>query len=165
MAGGFPSEGSVGLEVPRRNRSAVLKYVPRGIHAAILVLINYAFFFLAPSILYNLTGQLTPNVETTITAYFSVIVTLTVIRIMLKGHVLAAASAVCLGFVEAVYIYSITNGGVLSVSVMDLFVTMEFQPILYLMMTPPLIGSIRQIWDAVNKSASQPVSMIEVVED
>ncbi|MBI4257427.1 MAG: hypothetical protein HY619_00585 [Thaumarchaeota archaeon] len=151
------------MESPRRGRKLSVEYMSRGIRATVLIIINYTLFFLVPTMLYNLTGQLTPSVETTITSYFAAIAALTVIRIMLKGHALSVASGIALGFVQALFIYIVTDGGVLTLEVSGLSVTLEFQPLLYLMMTPPLLGTVRQFWDYVSKSASQPVNMIEVV--
>ncbi len=141
----------------------VLKYVSRGVQAAAFLAVNFAFFFLAPTLIFGFTGQLTPNVETTVSSYFVAIAALTVTRIMLKDHVLGTASAVSLGLLEAIFIYNVTQGGVMTVNVSGFSATLEFKPILYLMMTTPLLGVVKQIYSAAHKSATQPVSMMETV--
>lgn len=151
------------LEVPqRRRRSVVLGYIFRGLQAAIFVVINYFIFDLLPNSVLAPAGQLTPGLEGTITAFFLVIEGLTVTRIMLKDHLIGAISAASLGLVEAVYIYTITFGGTLTTTINGLSLTIGFKPIVYLLMTIPLLGIVKQVLEVIQKSSSQPVAMIEI---
>jgi hypothetical protein len=87
-----------------------------------------------------------------------------VMRIMLRDHLLGAASAAGLGLVQAVYIYTITQGGVLTMSFSGFSVTIEFKTLVYLMIAAPLLGIVKQVYDTVNKSSAKPITMIEVAE-
>lgn len=154
------------MEVPqRRGYEVVLGYLARSVQAAVFVIINYAFFFLVPSTIFNLTGRLTPDVEATITGYSSAIIVLTVMRIILKDHILGTASAIALGLVELSYIYTVTQGGVLAINFSGFFVTLDFKPLVYLMMTLPLLGIVKQVFSMMHRSAAQPVTLVEVVAE
>lgn len=95
--------------------------------------------------------------------FFVVIEVLTVIRIMLKEHVLGAVSAVGLSLVAAFYIYTITQGGNLALSFSGFSVTIDFKPVVYLMITVPFLNIVKQVYEMVNKSSAKPVTMIEAV--
>ena len=152
------------MEVPQRRRSQViLSYALRGIYTTIAVILNYFIFFVVPRTLFSYTGQLTPDIEATTIGFFIVIEVLTVIRIMLKDHLLGVASSVGLSIVHAVYIYSATQGGALTLSLSDFFVTIDFKPILYMMLTIPLLGIVRQMFELLSKSSAKSVNTIEVV--
>jgi len=77
--------------------------------------------------------------------------------------VVGAISAAGLGLVEAVYIYAITQGGTLTISFSGYSITAEFKLLVYLMMTSPLLGTVKQVYDMINKSSAQPITMIEAV--
>ena len=155
---------NTGLEVPqRRRRRVVLRYVFRGIYSALFVVINYFLFFILPNTVLEYAGQLAPDLGETVMAYFVAIEVLTVTRIMLKDHVIGTISAASLGLVQAVYIYTITNGGTLTTTLSGLSVTIEFKTIVYLMMAIPLLGIVKQVLERIHKSSTQPVTMIEVV--
>ena len=82
---------------------------------------------------------------------------------MLKDHVLGAISAAVLGLVEATYIYIVTQGGNLAISFSGLSITVEFKLLVYPMMAQPLLGTVKQVYDMINKSSAQPITMIEAV--
>lgn len=150
------------MEVPQRRRyRVVLGYVLHGIYAAIYVIFNFVIFFLVPSYILGFIGQFTPDLQTIITGFFIAVEVLTVMKIMLKDHMLGAISTAGLGVVEAVYIYTITQGGTLPMSFSGLAITVEFKLLVYLMMTLPLLGTVKQIYDMINKSSAQPITMIE----
>jgi hypothetical protein len=152
----------VSLEAPQRGRyRVVLGYVFRGIYAAIWIIINYAIFFLVPSLIYGFIGQLTPDLETIIIGFFVVIEVLTVMRIMLENHMLGTISAAGLGLVQAVYIYTVSHGGTFFISLNGFSITAEFKLLVYLMMTIPLLGTVKQVYYMVNKSSAQPIKMME----
>jgi len=151
------------LEAPKKKNKALV-YAGRAVQAAIFVAINYAIFFIAPSVFYSNLGLLTPETVTAISSYFLIIGSLTVIHLLLKDHIIGFASSVALGIVQALYIYVITNGGVLSISYGGLSLTLEFKPLLYLMMATPLVNMVKQIMDYLSSSAAQPVQMVDVQE-
>jgi len=151
------------LEAPKRKNKAVM-YAGRAVQAAIFVAINYAIFFIAPSLFYSNLGLLTAETETAISSYFLVIGSLTVIHLLLKDHIIGFASSVALAIVQALYIYVITNGGVLSITYGEIALTLEFKPLLYLMMATPLVNMVKQIFDYLSSSAAQPIQMLEVQE-
>lgn len=136
----------------------------RGVYATVLVIINCLVFFLVPRLVFSSGSSLTPNLETNITAYFLAIEVLTVMRIMLKDHVLGAASAAGLSLVEAVYVYTITQGGVLALSFSGFSVTIEFKTLVYLMVAIPLLDIVKQVCDIVHKTSAKPITMIEIAE-
>ena len=137
-------------------------YAGRAIQAAIFVAINYAVFFVAPSLFFSTTGLLTSEIEATISSYFMIIASLTVLHILLKVHVIGLASSIGLGLVQALYIYVITEGGVLTISYSDITLTLQFKPLLYLMMAIPLVNMVKQISDYLSRSSAQPIEMVEV---
>jgi len=139
-----------------------LVYAGRAIQAAIFVAINYAVFFVAPSLFFSTTGLLTSEIEATISSYFMIIASLTVLHILLKVHVIGLASSIGLGLVQALYIYVITEGGVLTISYSDITLTLQFKPLLYLMMAIPLVNMVKQISDYLSRSSAQPIEMVEV---
>jgi hypothetical protein len=149
------------LEAPQQRRG-VLVYVFRGIYAVIFIIINYAIFFLIPNLIFGVIGLLTPNLESIITGFFVAIEVLTVMQIMLKDHVLGFISAAGLGLVEAFYIYTVSRGGILLISFSGFFITAEFKPLVYLMMTIPLLGIVEQVYYMIHKSSDQPITIIEV---
>ncbi len=137
-------------------------YAARAIQAAIFVAINYAIFFAAPVLLFSTTGLITSELEATILGYFIVIVSLTILHILLKDHIIGLASSVGLGIVQALYIYVITKGGELTISYSGLMLTLNFEPIVYLMMAIPLVNMAKQISEYVGRSSAQPIEMVEV---
>ena len=151
------------MEAPKRKNKALV-YAGRAVQAAIFVAINYAIFFIAPSLFYSNLGLLTAEIETAISSYFLVIGSLTVIHLLLKDHIIGFASSVALAIVQALYIYVITNGGVLSITYGEIALTLEFKPLLYLMMATPLVNMVKQILDYLSSSAAQPIQMLEVQE-
>jgi len=156
------------LEAPKK-RGKALVYFGRAIQAAVFVAINYAIFFATPILLFSTSGLLTLELETAISNYFLVIVSLTVLHILSKEHIIGIASSVGLAIVQALYIYVITEGGELtfpysSPTYGDLMLTLKFEPIIYLMMAIPLINMVKQISDYVGRSSAQPIEMVEVVE-
>jgi len=149
------------LEVPKKQNRAVV-YAGRAIQAAIIVAINYAIFFVAPRLFFSMTGLLTSEIEATISSYFLIIVSLTVLHLFLKDHIMGLASSVGLGIAQTLYIYMITNGGVLTISYSGFAVTLKFEPLLYLMMALPIVNTVKQISDYVSRSSAQPIEMVEV---
>lgn len=149
------------MEAPKK-RNRFLVYAGRAVKAAIFVLINYALFFIAPSLFFSTFGLLTAEVEVAISSYFLIIGCLTVLHILLKDHIIGFASSVSLSIVQAIYIYVITNGGVLSLTYNGLTLTLEFKPLLYLMMAIPLVNMVKQICEYAARSAMHPTSTIEV---
>ena len=151
------------LEAPKK-RNRALMYAGRAIQAAIFLAINYAIFFVAPSLFFSMTGLLTSEIAATISNYFMIIASLTILHLLLKDHVIGLASSVGLGVVQALYIYVITEGGVLTISYSGFTLTLKFEPLLYLMMALPLVNMVKQISDHLSRSAAQPIEMVEVVE-
>jgi hypothetical protein len=149
------------LEVPKKQNRALV-FAGRAFQAAIFVAINYVIFFIAPSLFFSSTGLLTAEIEAAISSYFLIIASLTVLHLLLKDHIIGLASSVGLGIVESIYIYVITDGGVLTISYGGFALTLEFKPLLYLMMAIPLVNTVKQIIDYVGRSAAQPVGMVEV---
>ncbi|MEM3387385.1 MAG: hypothetical protein QXN08_06945 [Nitrososphaerales archaeon] len=149
------------MEAPKR-QNRLLVYAVRAAQAAVFVLVNYAIFFIAPSLFFSTVGLLTAEVEAAISSYFLIIGCLTVIHILVKDHIIGFASSVSLSIVQAIYIFVITNGGVLSITYSGLTLTLEFKPLLYLMIAMPLVNMVKQIYDYAARSAMQPTSMIEV---
>ena len=137
-------------------------YAARAIQAAIFVAINYAIFFAAPVLLFSTTGLITSELEATILGYFLVIVSLTILHILLKDHIIGLASSVGLGIIQTLYIYLITGGGELTISYSGFTLTIKFKPLLYLMMTIPLVNMVKQISDYVSRSSAQPIEMVEI---
>jgi len=156
---------NVRLEIPQRRRyQVVLGYALRGVYATALVIINYLIFFLVPSLVFSYFSSLTSSLEANVTAYFFIIEVLTVMRIMLKDHLLGAVSGVGLSLVQAVYTYTITRGGVLALTFNGFPVTIEFKTLVYLMMAIPLLGMVKQVYEMVHISSAKPITMIEVAE-
>lgn len=154
---------NVSLEIPQSRRyRVVLNYALRGVYATVLVIINYLIFFLVPSFVFSYFSSLTASVKANITAYFVMIEVLTVMRIMLKDHLLGAVSGVGLNLVQAVYIYTITLGGALALSFNGFSITIEFKTLVYLMMAIPLLGMVKQVYEMVYRSSAKPITMIEV---
>ena len=140
-------------------------YVLRGVYVAVSIILNYILFFLVPIRAFNFLGQLTPNLEANITPYFLAIEVLTAIRVMLKDHILGAMASVSSGLVKALYIYIITQGGIITMSLSGYLVTVDFKPIVYLMIIPLLLDIVKQIYDLANKSSAKPITMIEVAAE
>ncbi len=148
------------MEAPKKpNR--LLTYAGRAAQAALFVVFNYLIFFLAPSLFFGAVGLLDPSLESTIANYFLVIGCLSVLQILLKGHMVGVASAIGLSIVQALYIYIITEGGALSISYSGLALTLEFKPLLYLMMATPLVNIVKQVYDLAHRAVMQPISMVE----
>jgi hypothetical protein len=145
-----------------RKQNRVLTYAGRAAKAAVFLVINYAIFFFAPSSFFSTTGLLTSEIEATISSYFLVIASLTALNILLKDNVIGLASSVCLGLVQALYIYVITDGGVLTISLSGLALTLKFKMLLYLMMAIPAVNMLKQISDYLSRSSTQPIEMVEV---
>jgi len=148
------------LEAPKK-QSRALVYAGRVIQAAVFVAINYAIFFIAPRFFFIYTGLITAEIEAAISTYFLMIASLTILHLLLKDHIIGFASAVGLGIVETLYIYIITNGGVLTLLYSGFTLTLEFKPLLYLMMALPLVNIVRQIVEYVGRSSTQPIEMVE----
>ena len=140
-------------------------YVLRGVYVAVSIILNYILFFLVPIRAFNFLGQLTPNLEANITPYFLAIEVLTAIRVMLKDHILGAMASVSSGLVKALYIYTITQGGIITMSLSGYLVTVDFKPIVYLMIIPLLLDIVKQIYDLANKSSAKPITMIDVAAE
>jgi len=86
-----------------------------------------------------------------ILSYFLVIVSLTVLHILLKDHIYRLSILVGLGIVQALYVYVITKGGELTIPYSGLILTLNFEPIVYLMMTNPLVNMAKQICEYVGR--------------
>jgi len=149
------------LEAPKKQNRALI-YAGRAMQAAILVAINYAIFFVVPRLFFSSTGLLTAEIEIMISSYFLILASLTVLHLLIKDHIVGLASAVGLGMVEALYIYVITNGGVLTLSYSGYTITLEFKQLLYLMMALPLLNMVKQIVDYIGRSSTQHIEMVEV---
>jgi len=149
------------LEAPKKESKALV-YAGRAIQAAVFVVISYAIFFMAPRFFFMYTGIITAEIEAMISTYFLMIASLTVLHILLKDHIIGLASSVGLGIIQALYIYLITGGGELTISYSGFTLTIKFEPLLYLMMTIPLVNMVKQISDYVSRSSAQPVEMVEI---
>jgi hypothetical protein len=149
------------MEAPKKQNRALV-YAGRAIQAAIFVAINYVIFFITPRLFFIHTGLLTAEIEAAISSYFLIIASLTILHLLLKDHIIGLASAVGLAIVEALYLYVITNGGVLTLSYGGYTLTLTFTPLLYLMMALPLVNMVKQIVEYIGRSSAQPIEMVEV---
>lgn len=151
------------MEVPKRRRyRVVLSYLARGLYTVILVIINFLIFFIAPTLTLGFAGLLTPELKAVIAGFLGTIEVLTVMRIVLKEHVLGAVSAAALGIVEAFYGYTITRGGSIVVSFNGFSIILEFKLLVYLMMIGPILGTVEQVYEMVSRSSAKQITMIEV---
>jgi len=149
------------MEAPKKQNRALV-YAGRAIQAAIFVAINYVIFFITPRLFFIHTGLLTAEIDAAISSYFLIIASLTILHLLLKDHIIGLASAVGLAIVEALYLYVITNGGVLTLSYGGYTLTLAFKPLLYLMMALPLVNMVKQIVEYIGRSSAQPIEMVEV---
>jgi hypothetical protein len=149
------------MEAPKKQNRALV-YAGRAIQAAIFVAINYVIFFITPRFFFIHTGLLTAEIEAAISSYFLMIASLTILHLLLKDHIIGLASAVGLAIVEALYLYVITNGGVLTLSYGGYTLTLTFKPLLYLMMALPLVNMVKQIVEYIGRSSAQHIEMVEV---
>jgi hypothetical protein len=54
------------------------------------------------------------------------------------------------------FLYLATDGGILSFQSQGVYLTANFQPLLFLLIMPSVLSMVRKVWSAVSKSAGTP---------
>ena len=135
-------------------------FVLRLVQAIIFGAISFAVFFYVPQQLYSYfpsfaqsTGFSTENF-----LYVAVFVTiLTGVSMVYGDHTFGDVAAIASGVTQIFYIYFITNGGVLSMTMGGNSISINFSSLLYLLITPSAIGIVATILRMASRSASRPV--------
>ena len=127
----------------------------RILHAAVVGALSLFVWFTFPSLLVQGLGEFAPIDMNLVYVYAFLITFTTVLRIVLKERGLGVVSGVGSGLISALFLYHMTGGGVLSMSLDGLELVVAFQPLLYLLMLSPILLSLKNLWGAVDTSASQ----------
>jgi hypothetical protein len=90
--------------------------------------------------------------------YYAVFITaLSAVSTIYRDHFLGDVAAIANGLTQIYYIYIITNGGLLSVAVgSGTAITIDFSFLLYLLITPSVIGVISTVIKMISRSATRP---------
>jgi hypothetical protein len=128
--------------------------------------INFFVFFILPNFIFGIArlpisgGS---NFSTSIFLPYSILLSLLGgLQIVFRGHVLATGGAIFNGIAQIYYLYLITNDGIMvlsNVGGMGFDITISYQPILYLLIIPPVTLMITSIMRTVNQAGARPVEL------
>ena len=117
--------------------------------AIISLVINLTFWVIIPVYLFGMISALAPSSSLTITPAFGYTFGLTITGLQVLGA-LTEGMAVSVPLMTgsyitiAYYIYAAVSGGTLTLTASGIGLSLDFQPLLYLMILPPLFGVVRK---------------------
>jgi hypothetical protein len=127
--------------------------------AIVTGVISLIVFLYVPQVVYSripsFGGAL--GIPFTYFVYYAVFITiLSGISTVYRNHFLGDAAAITNGLAQIVYIYLITNGGLLSVAVGSATLSVDYSSLLYLLMMPSALGVVSSIIRMISRSAMRP---------
>jgi hypothetical protein len=128
--------------------------------AIVTAALSLIIFLYIPELLYSHLPALA-NETGVISGYFiyyAVFITaLSAVSTIYRDHFLGDVAAIANGLTQIYYIYIITNGGLLSLTVSaGTTISIDFSTLLYLLMTPSAIGVISSLIKMISRSAARP---------
>lgn len=116
--------------------------------AASTALFNVILWILIPSIIFSQLASSLPSspvpLNTSFVYAFGVTITiLQILSILTMGMAVSAPIKSGSYLAEAYYIWAAVNGGSLAFSVQGIVIGLAFQPLLFLLMLPPLFNAVR----------------------
>jgi hypothetical protein len=140
-------------------------FVGRVAYAVVSGGILLFLYYEIPNVLYKGMGQL-PSFGFEGFYYYAVLIAvLSALSIIFKEKALGDAAGVASAIAQLTYIFVVTNGGVMSfdVSSVGAIVSLDFRPILYLLMLPSALLIISTIIGAVSRSSLRRFENMEEV--
>ena len=162
-----------------------LRFILRVVVTVTLAVVNLVIWYFIPTFIYSQLQQSLssavplPEFSETILIFSSVIIIFSVLSSIFRGHPLSFFFAASGWLASAYYLVFLLNGGILTASLKDLSsivptnalvglnslsLTIDFQPIFYLILVPTLLGVIMNVWQAINQSATAQVIIDEIIE-
>jgi hypothetical protein len=137
--------------------------------AAVTVAVNYVIWFLLPSLLLNLVPGLLPVGVTAISGFAVAIITLSAAGQILRGKTLGYIMNAAAALTSAIYLVAVTRLGNLELSIqlpqqLALNITLTFTPLAYLLLLPPLLSMLTNIWWIITKSSEATIIEQTIVE-
>jgi len=116
--------------------------------AIVSLVINLILWVVIPSYLFGLISGLAPSNALTITPAFVYAFGFTITGLQVLGALtegMAASVPLMTGSYVAMayYIYAAVNGGTLALTAAGIGISLDFQPLLYLLVLPPLFSAVR----------------------
>lgn len=116
--------------------------------AIVQLVINLIFWVIMPSLIYGAVSGLSSSSPLPVTSAFIYAVGATITGLCVLGA-LTEGMAVSVAFVtgsylaSAYYLYAVVNGGVFAYSASGMSLSLDFQPLLFLILLPSLFSAVR----------------------
>ena len=134
-------------------------FVLRLVQAIIFGAISFAVFYYLPQMLYSNAPSFAQSTgfSTEDFLYYAAFITiLTGVSTIYRDHTFGDVAAIANGVTQISYIYLITNGGVLSLTMGGNSISLNFSTLLYLLITPSAIGIVATVLRMASRSANRP---------
>ena len=137
------------------------KLLRRVLKALVSLIANLLLWYVVPAYLYTQSKMAIPEWMIGLAIFVSITASLGEFfeRKGIGGIFLSISSAS-----EVAFIYLIAEGGCIEVNFRGMSITLEFKPLLYLLMLPPLIEVIKHIWGTIERSVSERAELVEYIK-
>jgi hypothetical protein len=127
--------------------------------AIVVGAITLILFFYLPNLLYSNVPELAKStgINSSYFLYYAGFITiLSGISMIYRDHLLGDITAMGNGLAQIYYIYIITNGGLLSLSLGTINFSIDFSTLLYFLMLPSAILVISSVIRMLSRAAASP---------
>lgn len=117
-------------------------------HAIVQLVINLVFWVIMPSLIYGAVSGLSSSSPLPVTSAFiyaagATITGLCVLGALTEGMAVSVAFVTGSYLASAYYLYAVVNGGIFAYSASGTSLSLDFQPLLFLILLPSLFSAVR----------------------
>ena len=142
----------------------IFSFAGRVVYAVVSGAIIILIFFYLPDRIFGNFPEVSSDFSNGDFLYYAILIAfLAGLQIIFRGHFMGDGAGIFLGIAEIYYIYTVTDGGVLTIPISGVVASVDFTTILYLLMAPSALLVVSSVISACSRVSMQKVSDFEEV--